>query len=253
MHGLAHVQQALELGAIAIAWQPTDDISPPRVKVPTISVEGLNHKLGRIADRFYASPSKKMLSIGVTGTDGKTSVTHFIAQALSMKDRPCGLLGTLGYGVFGNLQQPSHTTPDAVRLQAELARLLDQGVERFTMEVSSHALHQHRTDGVAFDVAVLTQLSRDHLDYHVTMEAYAQAKRRLFLTPGLSCAVLNTNDSFGRQLAAQLPGKTRVIGYCVLPQGTEHRSDEWVTAVEVQALRKWASPEAGKQFRNSEC
>ena len=98
--------------------------------VPALPVAGLGHKLGPIADRFYAHPTRDMQVIGVTGTDGKTSVTHFIAQALSGAGQPCGLLGTLGYGVYGRLQPPTHTTPDAVRLQARFARLRDASVRQ---------------------------------------------------------------------------------------------------------------------------
>jgi UDP-N-acetylmuramoyl-L-alanyl-D-glutamate--2,6-diaminopimelate ligase len=154
-----------------------------------------------------------MQVIGVTGTDGKTSVTHFIAQALSDNGAACGLLGTLGYGVYGRLQPPSHTTPDSLRLQAEFAGLRDAGVRQVVMEVSSHALHQRRTDGTAFDTAVLTHLSRDHLDYHGSTEAYAEAKRRLFVSEGLATAVLNIDDAFGRSLAGQLGAGLRVIAY----------------------------------------
>ena len=216
-HGLRYAEQALARGAAAVVWEPVEDAELQRLAaslaVPTVAVPGLGHKLGIIADRFYAHPTDGMRIIGVTGTDGKTSVSHFIAQALSAADRACGLLGTLGYGVYGALRTPTHTTPDALRLQAEFAALRDQGVRQAVMEVSSHALHQHRTAGVAFHSAVLTHLSRDHLDYHGSVEAYAEAKRRLFTTPGLACAVLNVADAFGRQLAQQLRDGLRVIAY----------------------------------------
>lgn len=243
VHGIEYLSQAIERGAAAVAWEPSADASIRAMirdcDLPCVEVDYLQRQIGGIAERFYASPSKHMFGIGVTGTDGKTSVTHFIAQALSAANESCGLLGTLGYGIYGSLQQPTHTTPDAVRLQYELARLLDQGVERFTMEVSSHALHQHRTDGVAFDVAVLTQLSRDHLDYHGSTEAYAEAKRRLFIAPGLSTAVLNTGDEFGRQLAAQLNKELRVIAWS---RGTGARKyDSWIEAVDVQPLSQGLS------------
>ncbi len=198
-------------------WEP--DVDPAlqavvaRLSVPALPVAGLGQKLGRIADRFYGHPSRDMQVIGVTGTDGKTSVTHFIAQALSDAGQACGLLGTLGYGVYGRLQPPTHTTPDGLRLQAELARLRDAGVKRVAMEVSSHALHQRRTDGTAFATAVLTQLSRDHLDYHGSAEAYAEAKRRLFISEGLETAVLNVDDAFGRALAHQLHAQLQLVAY----------------------------------------
>ena len=217
VHGLSHAGEALQRGAAAVLWEP--DVVPSlravveRLSVPALPVAGLGQKLGRIADRFYGHPSRDMQVIGVTGTDGKTSVTHFIAQALSDAGQACGLLGTLGYGVYGQLQPPTHTTPDGLRLQAELARLRDAGVQHVAMEVSSHALHQRRTDGTAFATAVLTQLSRDHLDYHGSAEAYAEAKRRLFISEGLETAVLNVDDAFGRTLARQLHEQLRLIAY----------------------------------------
>ena len=216
-HALAHAAQAAQGGAVAVLWEPGGDTSLQAVAdslpVPALPVAGLGHKLGPIADRFYAHPTRDMQVIGVTGTDGKTSVTHFIAQALSGAGQPCGLLGTLGYGVYGRLQPPTHTTPDAVRLQAEFARLRDASVRQVAMEVSSHALHQQRTEGTRFHTAVLTHLSRDHLDYHGSVEAYAEAKRRLFVSAGLENAVLNVGDAFGRQLAEQLGNRLRLIAY----------------------------------------
>lgn len=242
VHGLVHVEQAVMRGAVAVVWEPVAGVELSDVagslSIPTLAVAGLSQKLGIIADRFYARPSGSLHVIGVTGTDGKTSVTHFIAQALSATDQRCGLLGTLGYGVCGALQTPTHTTPDAVRLQAEFAALRDSGVKQVTMEVSSHALHQHRTDGVAFDTAVLTHLSRDHLDYHGSIEAYAEAKRRLFHTSGLGCAVLNVGDDFGRQLAAELRGRLRVIAYQGQPGGAARSYPEWLELVGVRALER---------------
>ncbi|MFQ5643129.1 MAG: UDP-N-acetylmuramoyl-L-alanyl-D-glutamate--2,6-diaminopimelate ligase [Thiogranum sp.] len=242
MHGLAHVEQALQRGAVAVAWEPVND---PQIAgmaaglaAPAVSVAGLAQKIGVIADRFYAQPSRELHVIGVTGTDGKTSVSHFIAQALGTEQRPCGLLGTLGYGVYGALQAPTHTTPDALRLHAEFAALRDRGVQQVAMEVSSHALHQQRTAGVDFDTAVLTHLSRDHLDYHGSIEAYAEAKRRLFETAGLDCAVLNTADDFGRRLAADLRNRLRVIAWQGQPGGVARSYPEWIELKNVRALEK---------------
>jgi UDP-N-acetylmuramoyl-L-alanyl-D-glutamate--2,6-diaminopimelate ligase len=237
-HGLEYVEQAVARGAAAIAWEPVADTRLAAIAdgltIPRIPVAGLGQKLGLVAARFYAHPTKDMNVIGVTGTDGKTSVTHFIAQALSGSRQPCGLLGTLGYGVYGQLQSPSHTTPDALRLQIELAALRDQGVRHVAMEVSSHALHQHRIAGVEFDVAVLTHLSRDHLDYHGSVEAYAEAKRRLFALPDLACAVLNVKDDFGRGLAADLKDRVRVIAYATGQRGVARECRDWI---ELQSVR----------------
>jgi UDP-N-acetylmuramoyl-L-alanyl-D-glutamate--2,6-diaminopimelate ligase len=239
VHGLAYLTQAVERGAAAVAYDPegheyTEALFTD-IPVPVVAVPGLSQQLGVIADRFYAEPSRDMHVIGVTGTDGKTSVTHFIAQALSAPGRPAGLLGTLGYGVYGELNTPTHTTPDALRLQAELAALRDRGVKQLAMEVSSHALHQHRCTGIHFHTAVLTQLSRDHLDYHGSLQAYADAKRRLFQAPGLQSAVLNAGDSFGRELLSELAGHVRVISWQV-QDNAEPLSKEWLVLRSLRAL-----------------
>ncbi|GMQ87039.1 MAG: UDP-N-acetylmuramoyl-L-alanyl-D-glutamate--2,6-diaminopimelate ligase [Gammaproteobacteria bacterium] len=242
VHGLSHVEQALQRGAVAVAWEPVADSHLNRIAttlaVPAVAVAGLAQKTGVIADRFYAHPSRELRVIGVTGTDGKTSVSHFIAQALSTEQQPCGLLGTLGYGVYGALQTPTHTTPDALRLHAEFAELRDQGVKNVAMEVSSHALHQHRTAGVDFNTAVLTHLSRDHLDYHGSIEAYAEAKRRLFENADLGCAVVNVTDDFGRQLAADLKHSLRVIAWQGRPGGVARSYPDWIELKNVRALEK---------------
>ncbi len=232
VHGLLHAAEAVQRGAVAVLWEPVADATlqaeADRLPVVTLPVAGLTDRLGLIADRFYAHPSREMHVIGVTGTDGKTSVTHFLAQALSRTGQPCGLLGTLGYGVYGDLQAPTHTTPDALHLQAKLARLRDAGVRQVAMEVSSHALHQRRVDATAFNTAVLTHLSRDHLDYHGSIEAYAEAKRRLFFCAGLETAVLNVADDFGRQLAGQLHGSLRVIAYGRAGDQPARQAPHWI-------------------------
>jgi UDP-N-acetylmuramoyl-L-alanyl-D-glutamate--2,6-diaminopimelate ligase len=233
VHALEYAAQALQRGAIAVLWEDVDIASlralADTLPVPVLAVPGLGHRLGFIADRFFAHPTRDMQVVGVTGTDGKTSVAHFIAQALSDDDGSCGLLGTLGYGIYGKLQPPTHTTPDAVRLQAEFARLRDAGVRRVAMEVSSHALHQRRTEGARFETAVLTQLSRDHLDYHGSVEAYADAKRRLFFTAGLDNAVLNLGDAFGRGLARQLGEQVRLIAYGHPRHRCSRAASHWIT------------------------
>lgn len=239
VHGLAHLEQALQRGAAAVAWEPDGDPAWPerlaRLSVPVVAVADLRRKLGVIADRFYAHPSAAMQVIGVTGTDGKTSVAHFIAQALSDPGRACGLLGTLGYGVYGDLHPATHTTPDALRLQAEFARLRAAGVRQVAMEVSSHALHQYRSDGTRFATAVLTQLSRDHLDYHGSLEAYAAAKQRLFMSPGLRAVVLNAGDAFGCRLATRVSSQLQVFAYGHPQHRSDRLAEHWLTAESVAA------------------
>jgi len=209
-HGLTHLQDALDRGASAVLWEPARGIEPPLPGVAAIAIPGLGRVAGELAARFHGRPSAGMTVIGVTGTDGKTSVTHFVTQALG---ESCGVIGTLGYGLGGALASASHTTPDPVRLQAELARLRQLGARTVAMEVSSHALDQGRVTGVEFDLAVLTNLSRVHLDYHGDVESYAAAKGRLFRVEGLRGALLNLDDAFGLELMASLGAAVDVWGY----------------------------------------
>lgn len=221
-HGLEFLEAAHKAHAAAVVWEPPyggstlidDDL-------PLLAVEGLSHKIGFIASRFYGHPSHSLRVVGITGTDGKTSCAHFMAQSLHRPQNPCGIIGTLGYGTYGQVRPASHTTPDALTLQRLLADLHEQGVGSVVMEVSSHGLEQGRVAGLTFAVAVLTNLTRDHLDYHGDLIAYASAKRRLFLSPGLGCAVLNVDDGFGLELLTRLAPETRRIGY-----GLNHRSGE---------------------------
>ncbi|MEW6354514.1 MAG: UDP-N-acetylmuramoyl-L-alanyl-D-glutamate--2,6-diaminopimelate ligase [Pseudomonadota bacterium] len=211
-HGQRYIDAAIQAGAVAVAWE-IDPLAPRAAPVahpggvPLIGIETLHQKVGVIADRFYERPSRDMFVIGVTGTNGKTSVSHFLAQTLSGAASPCGVIGTLGNGLYGALRAGSHTTPDALTLHALLDELRHGGARQVVMETSSHGLDQGRVNGVAFSMALFTNLSRDHLDYHGTMEAYAAAKSRLFHMPGLRYAVINADDAHGRELlSAPLPG-----------------------------------------------
>ena len=223
VHGVDFVGAALAAGAVAVAWEPTESVDDDNealrgVAVPVVSVEQLSRHVSLVAARFYGHPSQDMFVVGVTGTDGKTSCTHFIAQAMHTSAAACGLIGTLGYGVYGALRAGLHTTPDALTLQRELAALRDTGAAAVAMEVSSHGLDQGRAASVDFDVAVLTNLSRDHLDYHGSQSAYAEAKRRLFTLDGLGCAVLNLDDAFGQTLYAELPATLPIVAYALNPE-----------------------------------
>ena len=224
-HGAEWMEQAIARGAVAVAIEPTAAVASMLERkwaVPVFAVEGLSALLSELAGRFYHHPSKSMRLIGVTGTNGKTSVSHFIAQALN-EDGATGLIGTLGSGSYGQLHSTGHTTPDAITVQAELALMRDQGVEQVVMEVSSHALVQGRVSALEFDVAVFTNLSHEHLDYHHDMANYAAAKQRLFKMPGLRRAVLNLDDEIAREWLAsgELPEHLEVLGY-----GLEHGSGE---------------------------
>jgi UDP-N-acetylmuramoyl-L-alanyl-D-glutamate--2,6-diaminopimelate ligase len=212
VHAKSFISQAIEGGARVVMWESPLTRSEVRDGVPVFGVPDLRQLIGPIAERFYGSPSQQQFVVGITGTNGKTSVSQFVAQALG-EDGPCGMLGTLGNGLFGQLEAGTHTTPDAITLHALLASLREQGAERVVMEVSSHGLEQGRAVGVHFDVAVFTNLSHEHLDYHGDMRAYGLAKRRLFESRGLKYAVINIDDDYGRELLTSLPGAVGTVSY----------------------------------------
>lgn len=183
--------------------------------VPVIAVSGLRAKLGEIAARFYGYPSQSMHIVGVTGTNGKTSCTQFIAQILHKLDKSCGIIGTLGCGVYPDLHDTGFTTPDALVLQAVLADLRGSNTSIVAMEASSQGLHQHRLTGVEFHTAVFTNLTRDHLDYHGTMAAYAESKRRLFENPALKVGIVNIDDTHAAVMLNALPRCARSYTYSI--------------------------------------
>ena len=219
VHGLRFAEQACDAGVAAIVWEPAAGVEPRGVPegVACIAVPGLSRQVGTIAARFHGDPSASLAVLGVTGTNGKTSISQFYAQALTAAGSPCGVMGTLGYGLHGHLVQGDHTTPDAVRVQATLAAFRDAGARHAALEVSSHALDQGRVAGVRFSTAVFTNLTRDHLDYHGDLTAYAAAKRKLFRWSGLRTAVVNADDAVGRTILAELDPKVRGIAYGLDP------------------------------------
>jgi UDP-N-acetylmuramoyl-L-alanyl-D-glutamate--2,6-diaminopimelate ligase len=174
-------------------------------------VPGLRAALGGIADRFFGEPSRRVSVTGITGTNGKTTCAHLVAGALDGLGRRAGVIGTLGSGPVAALTPCGLTTPDVVEVHRTLARLAGQGIRAVAMEVSSHALDQGRVDGVRYAVAAFTNLSRDHLDYHPGLEAYAESKARLFLEHAPGISVINASDPFGRVLLRRLPAAARRI------------------------------------------
>ena len=206
--GRDHIEQAIQNGAAAVACEKfrvssrTNEARKvrPAPRVPSFDIAGLKKNIGVIADRFYDHPSAQMQLIGITGTNGKTTCAYLLAQALDRLGNRCALLGTIGSGFVNQLQPATLTTADAIATHRRLAELLVAGADAVCVEVSSHGLEQGRVNQVAFDVALLTNLSRDHLDYHHTMERYARAKRKLFRFDGLQSVVLNVDDAFGRRL-----------------------------------------------------
>ena len=224
-HGLEFAPEAVARGARTVAFEPEGAPPPPELPAGTllIAVSGLGARAGLIADRFFGAPSQRLTVAGITGTNGKTTCAWLLAQAASRCGRPAGYIGTLGVGMPPQVTATHHTTPDAVSVHRQLAQLAAAGAVCVSMEVSSHALDQSRVNGVRFHTAAFTNLTRDHLDYHGTMQAYGAAKARLFAWPGLACRVVNVDDPFGAALA-QLPGEGRLIvtsrnGAAAVPQG----------------------------------
>ncbi|TBR14499.1 MAG: UDP-N-acetylmuramoyl-L-alanyl-D-glutamate--2,6-diaminopimelate ligase [Lysobacter sp.] len=210
-HGLSFADAARARGASVVLFEPPAPAEHP-VPADAIAVPGLRSQLGSMAHRFHGRATDAMRVVGVTGTNGKTSTVQLIAQAQTLAGLTAGSIGTLGAGLYGKLQPTGFTTPLVLRLHALIAAMRDAGAQALAMEVSSHALDQGRVDGVRFDVAVFTNLTRDHLDYHGDMAAYGASKARLFGWPGLGAAVVNLDDDYGRQLFAALPAGVRPIG-----------------------------------------
>jgi UDP-N-acetylmuramoyl-L-alanyl-D-glutamate--2,6-diaminopimelate ligase len=205
-HGMRFATEALRRGARAVLYDPdgADDAPPePAAGVFVAALARLDEHAGVIADRFFGAPSVTLTVAGITGTNGKTTCAWLLAQALEATGKPAAYMGTLGFGRPPNLTPTVHTTPDAVSVQRQLAALRALGAECVSMEVSSHALDQGRVNGVRFNTAAFTNLTRDHLDYHGTMEIYGAAKARLFRVAGLAHRVINIDDPFGAALAAE--------------------------------------------------
>lgn len=242
-HGLDYARAAVAAGAVAVIHDGLQPVSG--LAVPTVEVQGIGDKLGELASRFFAAPSEQMTIAGITGTNGKTSVAHFLAQSWQRVYGNAGMVGTLGYGPIGELQRGARTTPDALRLQQVLADCLKSGVERLAMEVSSHALAQQRCQTVQFDAAIFTNLSRDHLDYHHDMAEYAAAKRRLFTDYAPSFAVINHDDAYGKKWFGELNGGMQMLSFG-LEAGAELRAEVRsmdIGGMTIQINGPWGSEE----------
>ncbi len=216
--GHAHAAEAASRGAVAVVSErPVCDLPVALAVVPD-----LRARRGALAAHFYGHPGRALHCVGVTGTNGKTSIAHYLADLASRLGTAAGYLGTIGWGRVGELQPARLTTEDPVTVQKRLAALRDGGCAWAVMEVSSHALAQDRVADVPFADAVFSNLSRDHLDYHESAAEYAAAKGKLFRWPGLALAVLNQDDAFGRELAAGVADTVAWLGY-----GRQGRDLRW--------------------------
>ena len=221
--GREYIFQALQAGAVAVIAEKNgfEKLAPSVSEGPVILLAELNQQLSEIAGRFYSDPSDQLMLTGITGTNGKTTCSLLLAQLFSLekesKESPVGVVGTLGCGevVNGrtNFQETGMTTPDAITVQSVLANYVAKDIDRAVMEVSSHSLVQCRVKALAFNTAVFTNLSRDHLDYHGDLVSYASAKMKLFAMPGLEHAVINVDDAVGAEISSQLSPAIEFIGY----------------------------------------
>jgi UDP-N-acetylmuramoyl-L-alanyl-D-glutamate--2,6-diaminopimelate ligase len=216
-HGMHFAPEAAGRGASVVLWDPeerpvpdantSDAVRSANPSTFVAAVPGLKRMVGRIADRFFGWPSSHMRIVGITGTNGKTTSAYLLTQCLQRLKSDAAYIGTIGWGRIDALQPLAHTTPDVITVHRQLAKLRAQGVRDVAMEVSSHALDQGRVDGVRFHSAAFTNLTRDHLDYHPSMQAYGEAKARLFAIPELQHVVINIGDAFGRELALRYSGR----------------------------------------------
>lgn len=237
--GRPHIPQAIEAGVSAVLAEAHGYVVPADAPARILPVDGLSELAGPLAAQWYAVPGPDALRvIGVTGTNGKTSCSQWIAQALSRQGERCAVVGTLGTGFVDALVATGFTTPDAIQLQHSLADLHRAGARAVAMEVSSHGLEQGRADGTRFDIALFTNLTQDHLDYHGTMAEYELAKARLFGWPGLRAAVINRDDAAGGRLLAGLRAGIEAVEYGIDGEAAAQRgAGHWLRATNVRAHR----------------
>ena len=234
--GRRHIPDALARGASAVVWESEGFTWDPGWGVPNVGVPGLKQATGELASAYFGRPSEALWMCGVTGTNGKTSCSQWIGAALEAHGESAGVIGTLGASFGAKLVELGNTTPDALELHRLLAEFRDEGAKAVAMEVSSHGLVQARVSAVAFDCAMFTNLTHDHLDFHGSMDAYAAAKARLFDFESLQHAVLNLDDVVGVRIARSLAGRgLPVTGYTLSTEGIAAGSvSRFIAAREIQ-------------------
>ena len=243
--GRLFMQQAGHSGASAIIYDSEE--LPMSVKFPAhvvcVPLPQLSKKLAAIASRFYDYPTRDLSVIGVTGTNGKTTIAYQLAEAYGLLGKPAAYIGTLGQGNVNTLQPLGNTTPDALCLQGLLNEFRQKGIQQVCMEVSSHALTQQRVDNIDFCQAIYTNLSHEHLDYHHTMEAYAAAKAALFATSSLKWAIVNHDDAYGHFMVEKRKSTCQVLTYG-LHNGSDVRAVNWQTNMsgsELEIVSPWGA------------
>ncbi len=213
--GLKYLPEAVARGAVAVIYRSTTEDKQESMvgSIPVFNCEALQDHVSEIVKRFYGEVNSGIKTIAITGTDGKSSVAHLIAQALEKSQEPCGLIGTLGYGRLGGLVEAMHTTPPPSRIAKEYFRFEQMGCTAVAIEASSHGIQQGRLKNLSIHTAVLTNITRDHLDYHGSVEDYIQAKAGLFFSHNPRYAVINIDDATGSQWSEQLALLRNVITY----------------------------------------
>lgn len=215
-----HIADAIARGAVAVLWEESEGLVwDPDWRVVNLPVNGLRQLCGTLAHRVFAQPSERLSLIAITGTNGKTTISQWLGR---VHPRSCAVIGTLGAGFYGQLAETGFTTPEAATLTRYLSEFSAAGAQACALEASSIGIEEGRLDGARVDVAVFTNLTRDHLDYHGSMESYAAAKERLFTWPRLRLAVVNLDDPFGRELARRTTA-TKVLGYTQTGQISERQ------------------------------
>ncbi len=228
--GRLYIEQSIAAGATAVVYDSID-FHPPRTSVPCVPVANLSHLLAPIASHFYGYPTQSLAITGITGTNGKTTIAYQLTQAHALLGQAARYIGTLGQGSATNIQPLLNTTPDALCVQRLCHEYQLQGVKQVSMEVSSHALCEGRVDEVDFNQAIYTNLTQDHLDYHQHMQAYAEAKARLFAYSSLELAILNLDDAYYHQMAKACRSSCNTLTY-----GLSKNSDVWATDCQYELL-----------------
>tara|TARA_B100001093_G_C26850613_1_gene1024955 strand:- start:2916 stop:4415 length:1500 start_codon:yes stop_codon:yes gene_type:complete len=202
-HGIDYVKEAVKAGASAVAWDSSTSIAPNKTDTTLVAVDNLFQHLGEIANRFYKNPSHDLNTIGITGTNGKTTTAWLLKQCLNYVGDCCAYIGTLGSGIDELTDNQGMTTPAAIELHSTLSQFVQNGAKSAVIEVSSHALSQGRVNGVQFDVGIFTNLTQDHLDYHGDMQTYFDVKSKLFLEHNPKIKIINVDSRYGLKLIEQ--------------------------------------------------